>query len=82
VSSIDTGASTAGIRYLSSMQASYQAEPTTAAKDDVLKSHFITREGTYKLMTLSEYSRPNRVPLNPQVLVSIFMGYHHILGRK
>ncbi|XP_014216301.1 WD repeat-containing protein 20 isoform X2 [Copidosoma floridanum] len=29
-------------------------------KDD-LKTQFITREGTYKLMTLSEYSRPNRV---------------------
>uniref|UniRef100_A0A914WJG6 WD repeat-containing protein 20 n=1 Tax=Plectus sambesii TaxID=2011161 RepID=A0A914WJG6_9BILA len=47
------------------MQPSYQPEPP-APKDDVLKSHFITREGTYKLMTLSEYSRPNRVPLNPQ----------------
>ncbi|VDK64598.1 unnamed protein product [Anisakis simplex] len=32
-------------------------------KDD-LKTHFITREGVYKQMTLSEYSRPNRVPLN------------------
>ncbi|GMT10947.1 hypothetical protein PFISCL1PPCAC_2244 [Pristionchus fissidentatus] len=29
-----------------------------------LKSHFVTREGTYRLMTLAEYSRPNRVPLN------------------
>lgn len=29
-------------------------------KDD-LKTQFVTREGTYKLMTLSEYSRPNRV---------------------
>lgn len=26
-----------------------------------LKTQFMTREGTYKLMTLSEYSRPNRV---------------------
>uniref|UniRef100_A0A023F3K8 Putative wd40 protein dmr-n9 n=1 Tax=Triatoma infestans TaxID=30076 RepID=A0A023F3K8_TRIIF len=26
-----------------------------------LKTQFITREGTYRLMTLSEYSRPNRV---------------------
>uniref|UniRef100_A0A5S6R5F3 WD_REPEATS_REGION domain-containing protein n=1 Tax=Trichuris muris TaxID=70415 RepID=A0A5S6R5F3_TRIMR len=32
---------------------------------EVIKSQFITREGTYKLMTLSEYSRPSRVPLNP-----------------
>ncbi|XP_069682637.1 WD repeat-containing protein 20-like isoform X3 [Periplaneta americana] len=28
---------------------------------DELKTQFITREGTYRLMTLSEYSRPNRV---------------------
>lgn len=26
-----------------------------------VKTQFITREGTYRLMTLSEYSRPNRV---------------------
>ncbi|XP_011496285.1 PREDICTED: WD repeat-containing protein 20 isoform X2 [Ceratosolen solmsi marchali] len=32
----------------------------SGGKDD-LKTQFITREGTYKLMTLSEYSRPNRV---------------------
>lgn len=37
--------------------------PVTNPKDD-LKTHFITREGVYKQMTLSEYSRPNRVPLN------------------
>ncbi|VDM68042.1 unnamed protein product, partial [Strongylus vulgaris] len=29
-----------------------------------LKTHFTTREGTYKLMTMAEYSRPNRVPMN------------------
>ena len=28
---------------------------------DELKTQFMTREGTYRLMTLSEYSRPNRV---------------------
>uniref|UniRef100_A0A915Q2B1 WD_REPEATS_REGION domain-containing protein n=1 Tax=Setaria digitata TaxID=48799 RepID=A0A915Q2B1_9BILA len=32
-------------------------------KED-LKTHFITREGVYRQMTLSEYSRPNRVALN------------------
>ncbi|XP_058801867.1 WD repeat-containing protein 20 isoform X1 [Phymastichus coffea] len=32
----------------------------SGGKDD-LKTQFLTREGTYKLMTLSEYSRPNRV---------------------
>ncbi|KAL5283559.1 WDR20 family protein [Megaselia abdita] len=44
-------------------------------KDD-LKTQFITREGVYRLMTLSEYSRPNRVGYtntqsSPQVRVSI-----------
>lgn len=44
-------------------------------KDD-LKTQFITREGIYRLMTLSEYSRPNRVGYtsnqsSPQVRVSI-----------
>ena len=32
-----------------------------ATCDDELKTQFMTREGTYRLMTLSEYSRPNRV---------------------
>ncbi|VDN34230.1 unnamed protein product, partial [Gongylonema pulchrum] len=32
-------------------------------KED-LKTHFVTREGVYRQMTLSEYSRPNRVSLN------------------
>ncbi|XP_047537013.1 WD repeat-containing protein 20 [Vanessa atalanta] len=32
----------------------------SGGKDDV-KTQFVTREGTYRLMTLSEYSRPNRV---------------------
>lgn len=31
-----------------------------------VKTHFVTREGTYRLMTLSEYSRPNRVGYQPQ----------------
>lgn len=44
-------------------------------KDD-LKTQFATREGTYRLLTLSEYSRPNRVGYqsnqnNPQVRVSL-----------
>lgn len=44
-------------------------------KDD-LKTQFATREGIYRLMTMSEYSRPNRVGYqtnqsNPQVRVSL-----------
>ncbi|KAM8706243.1 hypothetical protein ACLKA7_010509 [Drosophila subpalustris] len=43
-------------------------------KDD-LKTQFVTREGTYRLLTLPEYSRPNRVGYSnnqssPQVRVS------------
>lgn len=50
-----------------------QLDPSV--KDD-LKTQFVTREGTYRLMTLSEYSRPNRVGYtnnqsSPQVRVSI-----------
>ncbi|XP_055622429.1 WD repeat-containing protein 20 [Toxorhynchites rutilus septentrionalis] len=46
-----------------------------SGKDD-LKTQFVTREGEYRLMTLSEYSRPNRVGYqnnqsNPQVRVSL-----------
>lgn len=36
------------------------AVPMDSGGNDV-KTQFITREGTYRLMTLSEYSRPNRV---------------------
>ena len=32
-----------------------------SSPNDELKTQFMTREGTYRLMTLSEYSRPNRV---------------------
>lgn len=35
-------------------------QPDSGGKDEV-KTQFVTREGTYRLMTLSEYSRPNRV---------------------
>lgn len=34
-------------------------------KDD-LKTQFTTREGTYKVLSLSEYSRPNRVGYQSQ----------------
>lgn len=36
-----------------------------SGKDD-LKTQFTTREGTYKVLTLSEYSRPNRVGYQSQ----------------
>lgn len=51
-------------------------------KDD-LKTQFVTREGTYRLITLSEYSRPNRVGYqsnqnNPQVRVSLLPAKQNI----
>lgn len=51
-------------------------------KDD-LKTQFVTREGTYRLTTLSEYSRPNRVGYqsnqnNPQVRVSLLPAKQNI----
>lgn len=44
-------------------------------KDHDLKTQFVTREGCYRLLNLSEYSRPNRVGYqsnqnSPQVRVS------------
>ncbi|MFH4977367.1 hypothetical protein AB6A40_004076 [Gnathostoma spinigerum] len=38
--------------------------PTVSSLKDDLKTQFVTREGVYKQMTLSEYSRPNRVAIN------------------
>jgi hypothetical protein len=48
---------------------------TNNGKDD-LKTNFVTREGVYRLLNLSEYSRPNRVGYqsnqnSPQVRVSL-----------
>lgn len=41
------------------------AQSEGGGKDD-LKTHFATREGLYKLMPLSEYSKPTRVTYNGQ----------------
>lgn len=53
-------------------------------KDD-LKTQFVTREGTYRLITLSEYSRPNRVGYqsnqnNPQVRVSLLPAKQNVIN--
>uniref|UniRef100_T1IPY7 Uncharacterized protein n=1 Tax=Strigamia maritima TaxID=126957 RepID=T1IPY7_STRMM len=42
---------------------------------DELKTHFQIREGTYKLMTLSEYSRPNRVGYNTQATTPVKVSF-------
>ena len=35
-----------------------------ATGNDDIRTHFQTREGVYRLMKLSEYSRPTRTPQN------------------
>lgn len=55
-------------------------------KDD-LKTQFVTREGAYRLITLSEYSRPNRVGYqsnqnNPQVRVSLLPAKYSTDSKK
>ena len=40
-------------------------EPGTGQREE-LKTQFMTREGTYHLMALAEYTRPNRVGYNNQ----------------
>ncbi|ESO85392.1 hypothetical protein LOTGIDRAFT_177520 [Lottia gigantea] len=42
------------------------AAPSDGGSKDELKTHFGTREGTYTLMPLSEYSKPSRVAYNGQ----------------
>ncbi|XP_059156221.1 WD repeat-containing protein 20-like isoform X2 [Physella acuta] len=41
------------------------AQSEGGGKDDI-KTHFVTREGSYKLMSHSEYSKPSRVAFNGQ----------------
>ncbi|XP_067131350.1 WD repeat-containing protein 20 isoform X1 [Centruroides vittatus] len=45
---------------------------------DELKTQFMTREGSYKLMTLSEYSRPNRVGYNTQANTPVKVSFVHL----
>ncbi|XP_074647500.1 WD repeat-containing protein 20-like [Tubulanus polymorphus] len=44
-------------------------------KETEIKTQFITREGTYKLMSLSEYSRPNRVAYNGQANTAVKVSF-------
>lgn len=41
------------------------AQSEGGGKEDI-KTHFVTREGSYKLMHHSEYSKPSRVAFNGQ----------------
>ncbi|CAH1263790.1 WDR20 [Branchiostoma lanceolatum] len=51
-------------------------------KENELKTQFTTREGTYKLLTLSEYSRPNRVPYNAQGCHPVRVSFINVSGEK
>ncbi|XP_067680675.1 WD repeat-containing protein 20-like [Haliotis asinina] len=45
---------------------------------DELKTHFATREGTYKLMPLSEYSKPSRVAYNGQTNTPVKVSFVNV----
>ena len=53
------------------------AQGEGGGKDDI-KTHFITREGTYKLMPLSEYSKPTRVPYNGQTNTPVKVSFINV----
>lgn len=42
---------------------------------ELLKTHFVTREGIYKLLTLATYSRPNRIGYNVQTNTSVHVSF-------
>ena len=48
------------------MQMSKMAVEGGGKEMNEIKTQFTTREGVYKLLSHSEYSRPNRVPFNSQ----------------
>uniref|UniRef100_A0A1I7XM78 WD_REPEATS_REGION domain-containing protein n=1 Tax=Heterorhabditis bacteriophora TaxID=37862 RepID=A0A1I7XM78_HETBA len=57
-------ASTSGLQSAAALsEGTVLNHPINQTKED-LKTHFTTREGTYRVMTLAEYSRPNRAPMN------------------
>ncbi|EYC46175.1 hypothetical protein Y032_0405g867 [Ancylostoma ceylanicum] len=57
-------ASTSGLQSTAALSEGALLNHALNQPKEELKTHFTTREGTYKLMTMAEYSRPNRVPMN------------------
>ncbi|CAJ0581958.1 unnamed protein product, partial [Mesorhabditis spiculigera] len=53
--------------HTTSLPSTSNADPSCAYSPpkEELKTHFITREGVYRIMTLAEYSKPMRGPGNP-----------------
>lgn len=59
------------------MQTNMAAQQEGGGKDEI-KTQFITREGTYTLMPLSEYSKPARVPYNGQTSTPVKVSFVNI----
>ncbi|KJH48465.1 WD domain, G-beta repeat protein [Dictyocaulus viviparus] len=56
--------STSGLQTVAALYEGSLLNNTSNQPKEELKTHFTAREGTYKLMTMAEYSRPNRIPVN------------------
>ncbi|KAK6028555.1 WD domain, G-beta repeat protein [Ostertagia ostertagi] len=59
-------ASTSGLQTAAALSEGAILSHALNQPKEELKTHFTTREGSYKLMTMAEYSRPNRVPMNQE----------------
>lgn len=53
------------------------AQSEGGGKDDI-KTQFATREGTYRLMHLSEYSRPTRAAYNGQANAPVKVSFINV----
>jgi len=52
------------------------------SRGDDIKTHFVTREGTYKLMTLSDCTRQNRIPFNGQMNNPVKVSFIRLIDPK
>ncbi|KAJ1372353.1 hypothetical protein KIN20_034490 [Parelaphostrongylus tenuis] len=59
-----TLASTSGLQSVAALSEGALLNHALNQPKEELKIHFTVREGTYKLVTMAEYSRPNRIPMN------------------
>jgi len=48
-------------------------------RKDEVRTQFQTRDGLYKLMTLSEYSRPSRIPLSGPSTILLRLSFASIM---
>lgn len=52
------------------------------SRGDDIKTQFVTREGTYKLMTLSDCTRQNRIPFNGQMNNPVKVSFIRLIDPK